>query len=965
MIQCNDIICGFTVKQKTEIEELDGVLYELEHTKTKLKLAWLDRADENKTFAIAFRTIPESDSGVFHILEHSVLEGSKRYPAKATFVELMKTSVNTFLNAMTFPDKTVYPFSTRNKKDFENLLRVYMDATLYPLIYDRPETFYQEGWHYEFTPDGENVYRNGVVLNEMKGVFSSVDSQMSSCMAQMLFPENCYRFNSGGVPEAISSLGYEEFIDTHRRFYHPTNAGIFIDGQVALDEILQILNDEYLEHFEIGKEAEVIPFQGTMEYKECTKYYEVSQKEMLKGKSQIALGYLAGSYDEKAKMFALHILSEYLAGSNEAPLKSAILSEKLGEDVEVRLNEDVKQPYLTIVVRNTEEDNKEAVKKTLHNTLVQIVKQGVDKKHIEALLDNLEFRCREQEFGRMPRGIIYAISVLGSRFYGGEASKCLSDKDEIQFLREQLSTDYFEKLLQDIIINSRNHVMVCMVPDIHVGVEKRKQEQQELMTLKSGWSEEEQMKWKNIDNDLKEWQKEPDTPEVLASIPVLKLSDMEKPPKDIPIECDKDNGVTLLHHGIPARGIVYMNLYFPITNLSIEELPAAAFASRLFGELDTKNDTVAELKKNIKRDFGRFMTSVEVVGEPASTKECKIFFKVTLGVLEEKEELIAGYLKNILLTTNFFDSKRIGDILIQQQAEMRQGIIAAGHQFGGLRVLGMNSASGAANEAMKGYSYYQWLKQQTESPEKIETLCSQLSNMVQRIFTRAGLTISVVGDKKILDRKEQISEIFDEGEKKPEVAYYQPYELKNEGLAIPVNVAYAVMGTNLNHINMHRNGNTQVLQKILSLNYLWNRIRVQGGAYGAGLQITREEDFYFYSYRDPNPASSLKVYQETPSIVEPMLSSMQKLDGFILGTLSQINPLLSPQSAGMISDLRYFSEFSYEDVCREWEEMLQTNPKDLINLTSMIKNALEKSGICVVGRKEQIEACGITNIYEI
>lgn len=963
ILHCNDRVYGFSVNDIRPAVEQDGVLYEFTHDRTGVKLAWLSRKEENKTFCIGFATIPDNDCGMFHILEHAVLNGSKRYPVKEPFVELMKSSMQTFLNAMTFPDRTLYPVSSRNEKDFENLVRVYMDAVLHPLVVENPEIFYQEGWHYEPEPSGNGYIRNGVVLNEMKGAYSSGDAILQREMKRLLYPDTCYRYEAGGFPEDIPRLSYEQLVEYHRKYYRPSNAYIFLDGELPVERILSILDMEYLKQYnrepvepEISIQKKTAPAEAVVPYPSIPGLPEEKA-------AQMGFGYVAGTFDEKEKLCAAAMLAEYLAGDQDAPLKKAILEQELAQDVEVFLYDGIKQPFLLFLMRNTDKNRRDEISKVLRETLQGIVRCRIDKDRMKAVLNRMEFQAREQEFGWVPEGVGLALKLMGDWMYGLDIMEDLKSESVFTFLRGSLENGYFENIIEEMILSSENQAFVCLTPSEDIMGERLWREKKEINGMTKGWSEQEKGEEAHKLRKLKQRQTTPDKPDKLALIPSLKLSDVESEPEYLPMKQFQEKEMTLWTHELPTRGIVYVTLYFPLPLLEKEELSKVSFLCGLLGELRTAGMSSEQLKLNTKTDLGRLNFSMQYYQDQECRERCKAYFQVDFSVLKEKLGKIPEYAAEILLGTQFDEKERVREILIQAIEGMRQNILGAGHHAAMRRAGAHISASGAAAEYSGGMTCYQWMREISGNYEKeYEHLVEDWRLLCRRIFTCNGLIISMTGgDDSEFARR--LWNVFPKGEKKPAYAVYEPESLDREGIEIPSEVAYAVCSAGMTEDTVY--GRMKVLARYLTLNYLWNRIRVQGGAYGTGLQVSDSGMVSFYSYRDPDAAGSLRVYREAPEVMRKIPGGQQNITGVILGTLAEDAPLRSSREQGAFADRQQMLGVSYEQRCRRRNEILSMTPEKLAGMAESLEDMLNHENICVVGGAMQIEKCGITQIEKL
>ena len=965
----NEHICGFVVKESRPVAELSAVLWELEHEKSGARLVWLERAEENKTFGIAFRTLPWDDTGVFHILEHSVLCGSQRYPVKEPFVELMKSSMNTFLNAITFPDKTFYPVSSRNDKDFLNLTRVYMDAVLRPLIYDRPEIFLQEGWHYELDEDGRPSYK-GVVFNEMKGDFASPDTLIQNETFRLLFPDTCYRYDSGGDPAHIPELTYERFLDSHRRFYHPSNAYIFLDGRMDIETVLSILDGEYLSAYTREEQHTEIPLQAPVKPAPVRVFYEVSPGEPAEGRARLVWGHVLGDFSCREEQVAVRVLADALCGGNQAPLKRHILSQNLAQDVHISITDGIRQPYALLEVQNMDESRLAEVEAAVLEELRRLAGGGLDHEQLAAVLANLEFQMRVRDYGGMPQGLGFGLNVLESWLYGGDPAANLEVGELFASLNRKLEEGWFERLLERVFLDNPHSCQVLLLPSPTLGEEMRAEEAARLQAAQESWSAAEKAALLQRQEALRAWQASEDTPEALAALPKLKLSDIPAQPEDLPTEEDKLEGLPLLRHRLSTGGISYVNLYFDISDFSQEKLSSASFLCRLLGSLDTASHSAIELKKLCQLNLGNISFSVEAYGGVNAPESCRTYLCVSFSALDGKLSTAASLAAEILTETSFGDPRMIRELLRQSITGMEQSIIGSGSSFAVRRVSAGYSAQGAAQECTGGFTYCQYLKALEKGFDtRASQLTEDLTALRETIFVRNRLTISLTGTN--ADAAGTLSDallprLADSGERDLACAL-RPWGLRREGIVIPADVSFAALGGNLLPYDGRYSGSLRVLARIVSLAYLWNAIRVQGGAYGTGLSFGDSGNACFYSYRDPSAVRSLGCYRRSEDFVRQFCAAQPDLTGFIIGAVAESEPLLLPHKQGKAADGLYLKGVRYADRCLTRREMLSVTA-DTLSEPARSLGALSQAGsVCVVGSRPQIEACGaeIDTVYTL
>lgn len=944
---------GFILQNSREIAELNGVLYEYEHQKTGAKLAWLKRPEVNKTFMAAFETLPEDDTGVFHILEHSVLCGSAKYPVKEPFVELLKSSMNTFLNAMTYPDKTVYPVSSRNPADFMNLVKVYADAVFAPAIYQNPHIFRQEGWHYEIRqPEDTPVYK-GVVFNEMKGAMSSVDERIEAEMNRLLFPESCYRFNSGGDPEHIPDLSYEQFIATHKRFYHPSNALIFLDGDLDLEPVLELLNRDYLSKFNRQERDFHLAMQPPVKSVSAERYYQLAPGEEPAGKTHVATGQIVGTWQDKEKLLAIEILCDYLAGSNDAPLKKAILEKGLGQDLRLYLADYIAQPWVRWEVRNTEKEKCAEITAVIRETMETLIAKGLERPDLAASLNHLEFQYLEPT---EPRGLILGLWACQSWLHGGDPALYMTWRDTFQSLREKLDTRYFADLAAELFLDDSHKVTLYMLPSTTIGAEQQQREDRCLADAKASWDSETLNRLLAENQALDAWQQTEDTPENLATLPCLTLAEVSREPEPMDTQVTEMDGVTILSRTSRAPGVTYLNLYFSLGLLPLDKLPYASLLSSLLGKLPTSQHTVRELRREIKTRLGSLTFTVDAFNYPGETVTCRPVLSVQCSLLDSQIHEGLELVWEILLETDFSQDRKIQELLAQMVTARQEALVSRGHVIAMNRVVSHHSAAKAAMEATSGYMYYRWLQSFQKDYETHKKAFDDLA-LSHRIFHKSGLTVSISGTMPQAELK-GLLETFPSAKKGLETVAYPLQDAAREGIEIPASVSFSALGRAVPSIT----GSMKVLANILSFDYLWNAVRVQGGAYGTGFTVGDSGIAYFHSFRDPDALRSLGIYQKAADYIRAFCQDSEELDKQIIGAAAE--PLFSPKSHALVADGNYFRGLDTAARKRLREEILDTKPEDLLALCGLLEEIVAAGSICVVGSRKALDACGNLSIVE-
>lgn len=963
----NDRIHGFLVERAVPLEELKATLYQLRHEKTGLALVWLKRSEENKTFGIAFETLPWDDTGVFHILEHSVLCGSRRYPVKEPFVELMKHSMNTFLNAMTFPDKTVYPISSRNDKDFLNLTRVYLDAVFRPSIYEKPEIFGQEGWHYEFDSEGTPSYK-GVVFNEMKGAFADAEELAGMALNRALFPDSPYRYVSGGAPASIPDLTYEAFLESHRRFYSPSNAYVFLDGDVDVDAVLALLEEDYLSGSTPTQRCAPPVLQAPVDGGVQEVPYELPDGEEAAGRTRLFWGSVLGTFADRERIAAMQVLSTVLCGSNQSPLSQAILSRGLAEDVVMSMIDDIAQPWVQLEVRNLDASNRARVEALITETLTRLAGEGLDRAQLEAAMANLEFKQRERDFGSYPQGLIFGLQVLESWLYGGAPEANLEVGDLFQRLRARMEEGYFEALLREVFLENPHRAQVVLTPSETAGEERRALEQARLDREAARWSQEDREALAARQQALEDWQHSEDSPEALATLPHLTLEDLSPQPEALPLREETSAGLPLLIHDVPTGGITYVTLYFDVAGRSGEELSCLSLLCRLLGKTATRRHTVEELTNRIRLLCGGMRFFVSSYGGENRPEDCTVKLCATFSALNHNVEEAAALAAEILTETVFEEESAVLDVLRQAKLQLFQQIVMSGASVALNRVAAQTAAAAVVEEHTSGYACYQWLREQ-ESGWRWEPLQARLTAFLRESISAAALTVSVTGEDADLPAHlgAQLVRLLPErGAAYDHQPAPAPWGLRKEGIAIPADISFAALGGALTAHGGGRSGGMQLAGRILTLAYLWNVIRVQGGAYGTGLLVRNSGVTGCYSYRDPSAARSLEKYREAAAFLRSFCAGRPDLTGFIIGAVSEDSPLLTPRLKGLMADCYYWQGLTWERRCALRRELLSATPEGLAALADTLEETLAGGGICVIGSRQQLEACeGLEEILSL
>ena len=963
-MEVNNIIHGFKLLRKEEVKETASTAYEFRHEKSGARLLYLQNKDDNKVFSISFRTPPEDDTGVPHIIEHSTLCGSRKFPLKEPFVELVKGSLNTFLNAMTYPDKTMYPVASCNDKDFQNLMDVYLDAVFYPAIYDQPEILMQEGWHYEIEKPDEPLRYSGVVYNEMKGALSSPEDLLENQVMRALFPDNTYSCESGGNPAAIPNLTYEQFIDFHRKYYAPANSYIYLYGDMDIEEKLAFINDEYLSHFDIVKVDSRIPLQkGFAHLKEIQAEYPIGEDESTDAKCFLSYNLVMAKAGDHELINALQLLEQALLKTPAAPLRKALIDAGIGMDVSSHLETNMHQPYLTITVNGAEADKVELFKQVIHDTLADLAENGIERDSLEAALNLFEFQLREADFGSYPKGLIYNISLLTNWLYDQDPLAKLRYEQDIVDLREKLKGNYYEDLLREYFLDNTFGAVVVMSPSKELAGKQEKAMTEKLAAIKEQMTAEELQQVIAETARLKERQQTPDSAEALASIPLLKIEDIAPDAKVFPLEEKTLNGIKVLYTPADTNGIVYLNLYFRADVIPQDLIPYAYIYCDILGLVDTEQTSYEDMTNRVNLNTGGICLDIVNYTQSGKADTMAPYFKVTAKAFARKIPELAGILQEILLTSKYDDKKRILELLQQDRSEIELNMLQSSVQVALARLNSFISKAGAYNEIGE-LSLYPLVKKLTDEFEaNADDFCAKLAQVGELLFNSQHMVMGVTAEERLYDQfAEDIAPLLEalqqssEGKETKVQDYALPVESQQEALLSSSQVQYVAKGANLYKLGYEMTGAYQVLDMLLRYEYFWVKIRVQGGAYGAMTRFNLDGDMMFVSYRDPNLAETIKVFDETADFLRHFEASDREMTKYIIGTMSGVDTPLTPRLLGNNAQRMYFRGITYEDRQKRRQQLLHTTVEDIRNLAPAIESCMKENNLCVFGNAGVIKA---------
>jgi len=955
-----NIYHGFRVKKSEFVKEVNATAFLMEHVHSGARLLYLANDDDNKVFSIGFRTPPSDDTGVAHILEHSTLCGSRKYHLKEPFVELVKGSLNTFLNAMTYPDKTVYPVASRNDKDFFNLMDVYLDAVFYPLIYENRFTLKQEGWHYETESADAPLQYNGVVYNEMKGVYSSPDAYLEYYGKKILFPDTAYRFESGGLPSAVPGLTREAFLQFHKTYYSPENSYIYLYGDMNIEDTLARL-DVYLKEFpKTGTVHSEIPLQKPLlKTAEFEGTYPVPAGAGTEGMTFHEVQIVAGDMRDQKTLMALRLLENVLLESESSPLRRALLDAGVAKDISGSISGSMLQNIFSIRASGSEPQNKDAFIKALYHNLQKISMQGIDKELLEAALNSAEFKLREADFGTYPKGLIYGLSVMDTWIYDLDPIECLKYETLLKELRDAVHTNYYETLIETNLLDNTHRVILTLIPE--PGKEEKEQEQlaEKLAMVKDAMTPEELEKHISDCEELHKRQAAPDTEEDLSCIPLLERSDIKQESEKLNVEKEFSEGGTLLYQDLPTNKVTYLNWFFDMSGISPDLLPYCYLLSDVLGKLDTDEYSYADLAKYTIMYTGGISFQMEALSKNNDCNAYSVKFDVAAKCLTAKLPELFKILKAMTLHTRFTDKARLKELVEQIKTDWDNSFFARGQSVASVRLASYFSKKSRVTE-QDYYSYYQFIKHLTEHfEEEISHTVSCLEQLLPVFFTKSQYLLSYSCDK--ADREKVRGMAIDFARALPDssIAGLEEKPLavpgKNEAIVTPGKVQYVLAGGNYHKHGFTYNGSMLVLATLLRYEYLWTKIRVQGGAYGANAVFDRNGIMYFSTYRDPQLKNSLEAFRALPDWLEKLELNEREMTKYVIGTMSGVDVPLTNSLKVSRAALQELLGVSDADRQKTRNEILRVTLPDLKSLAVMIRDVLNDNYICVVGGQQAIE----------
>ena len=959
-------LAEYEILDEHRVEDVQSDGFILRHKKSGARIAVLSNNDDNKVFYIGFRTPPEDETGVPHIIEHTTLCGSKKFPVKDPFIELAKGSLNTFLNAMTYPDKTVYPVASCNDQDFKNLMDVYLDAVFNPNITKYEEIFKQEGWHYELTGKDDELKINGVVYNEMKGAYSSPDEVLSSQIYRSLFPDNTYSKDSGGNPEYIPKLTYEAYLDFYHKYYHPSNSYIYLYGDMDVVERLEWLDKEYLSLYDYKKVNSEINKQPAFdEIKNVEAQYSITMDDSQENKTYLSYNRVVGDSLDEMLYQAFDVLDYALVSSPGAPVKQALIDAGIGDDVYGSYDAGILQPVFSFVAKNANASQADEFESIIENTLKEVIKTGINKEALLAGINSSEFKFREADFGQFPKGLLFGLNCLDSWLFDDMKPfihlECLGTFAK---LRKAVDTDYFEKLIQEYLLDNTHGSSVTVKPKRGLGNEREEALAKELSDYKASLSDEEIKKLIEDTEHLKKYQEEPSSDEDLRKLPMLTRADMKKNAMPFSNIEDELLDVKVVRHDIESNGIDYISFLFDAGDFAQSELGYLGFFTNALGLVSTEKYSYTDLANATNIYTGGISTGTASHPDIKDRNNFVFKFEVKLKVLEKNLDKALELMEQMLLSSDFTDTKRLGELVAQIKARLQANLSSSGHLVAAMRSMSSFSRYALYQDELKGIAFYRSIcrieKELSESPKSVS---DKLAAIAKKLFARNRMLISFTGNNEAYGNAKPSLEKVIAGFNKMSAVGNQAevhFNTAKEAFIDASQIQYVAKTGDFICEGYEYTGALRLLRIILSYDYLWINVRVKGGAYGCMNTFLRSGESYFVSYRDPNLSDTLDVYDRIPEYIKNFSPDERDMTKYIIGTFSALDTPMNPEAKGSRSLSAYLEGITYEQIQKERNEILNAQPEDIRRLADLVEAVLKKDSICVIGNENMIkESAGL------
>ncbi|MCY6957264.1 insulinase family protein [Clostridium brassicae] len=953
---------GFQLVSKKWVEDLKCNAYEYKHPKSGARLMFLDNKNEDKMFCVNFRTPSKDDTGINHIIEHSVLQGSKKYPVKDPFIEMSKRSLNTFLNAMTASDSTMYPVSSKNSKDFENLMSIYLDAVFCPNMATDEKIFKEEGWRYELKSPNDELKYNGIVYNEMKGNYSSPDRILNRAINQSLFPDTSYKYESGGYPEEMPNLTYQKFVNTYKEYYNPSNSYFYLSGNLNINKALKYIGENYLNNFdkkEVKTELQIQkPFN---ERKMKVEEYSIPKGTSIENKTYLSSNYVVDTVKNKDVVLGFSVLQTLLAGMPSSPISKALKENGFGENVSASFNPNSLQPVFSINAQNVDESKKEKFQEIIDKTLKDVAKNGFDKDLMNSVLNVYELSNRTVK-GNF--ALAYNMLMMRSWLYDGEPTLYLNINSDINNLKDKIKNGYLQTLVQKYLLDNKHASLIVLKPSPGLEEKKEAELKGKLAKIKASLSKDEINKLVQQTKELKKWQETPNSKEALSKLPSLTREDISSKAKEYnTVEKDID-GIKTLYHPIYTNGVDYIRLFFDTTKVPQEKLCYMYLLSGLLGSMDTKKYSEEDLMEEILKNSGGISIQNNNFVKQKDNNVYHPKMMVSITSLKEKTPISFELVKEIIYNSKLNDKAKLKDKIKNIKMVNESVLNSSGDSVAMQKIVSYMSESGKYNNHQTEEFYKFLCDLDKNFDSKSDEIIKNLEEVKNLVFNKQDMIVSYTGEEKDYNNFVNNFKSFSNNlrnEKLQSNKYVFDSSNINEGIMIPSKVQYVTKGGDLKKAGYEQTGKLMVLANILQGGYLWNNIRIKGGAYGTSMDLNNS-NVIFSSYRDPNLKETLDIIDGIPEYLSKFDASEQEMTNFIIGTIGKmdaannfINSMLGPAGDAMIADSLYISETKQEDMQKEREEIISTTAEDIRNFAKVIDTLLKQDYLCVVGGETKIK----------
>lgn len=953
------IYLGFELQSKKYISSIDSTSMIFKHVKTGAQLLYLKNSDKEMSFGIGFKTPASDNTGVNHIIEHSVLCGSEKYPVKSPFAQVRKQSLGTFINAMTFADFTLYPVASKNEKDLRNLMSVYLDAVFAPNLLKEPNIFKQEGWRYELDSKDSKLKLNGVVYNEMKGATSSPMRVLQNAVSESLFPDTSYRWNSGGNPSETPSLTFEKFLETYKKYYSPSNSYIFLYGDIDIESTLEFIDGNYLSRLK-NEIAEIILKTQDPFYKkvEVISQYGVSGDGDTNNKTNMALSFVTGKTSDVEHDIAMSFLANLLMGLDSSPLKKALVENKIGQNVYCAYNNYGVQPILSIVVQNTDEVLKQKFEGIVRNTMETIVRDGFDKELIKALLNYYEISLK-MSMQSTSRGIQNNILAMKGFIYGNNPILYLDSEGVTAELKKSIYNGYFEKMIKDCLLNNNHSSLIILKPVRSLEDKSAKELSERLQKHKASLGDKQIEALIRETKEFKNWQETPDSKESLLKIPGLLRSDIGQYEEESFTSGKEQDGIRLIFNNLPADGVSNVVLYFDASKVPQDKIQYLSLLMQILGKVDTKKYDYSRLPNEIIINTGGIGFTILPYNDYKNPDLYHPKATMSITALDDNLPSAFGIAEEVLNNSILKDKKRVAQILEGIKTSLESAYTSNPGMLASKGLMTHLTEVGRYSEEVSGLSFYKFISDMSNDIDsKWDDIVKNLEEVKKLAFNKEGLIIGYTGDESGYNKLSQsMGVLTDKISRNSTISYKYKFDspIGKQAYALPVKTVDVLKGGNFKKLGYEYSGKMKVLQRILNSGYIWQQVRVRGGAYGGSISLADDGSIIFMSYRDPNLKQTLIAYDNVVEYLKNFDASDEEMTNYIIGTIGSMDLNLNPKAKGILSTMRFLRGVTKEDLDKEREEILSTSAQDIREYAVMIEKVLKQNIYTAAGDENIIK----------